>query len=208
MTEDEARDQLRRMVASATFPTLDGYELTDLLRLARRPDKWGVLDVGVPLPPGYDSPDWALGRTPANGEYPVWAPATVYALGVTVVPRRRTGRAYVVTTAGTSGSEDPTWPTSGTVTDGTVVWTETAVVVWQPTYDLNAAAAEGWRWKAGKTADRITFSSQGDNYNADQLHTHCLEMAKYYEGRSAPHTIRTTSPRIKPLDLSRLPRAN
>ena len=33
---------------------------------------------------------------------------------------------YCVTTAGTSGSSPPTWPSSGTVTDGTAVWTTTA----------------------------------------------------------------------------------
>lgn len=201
MTEDEARDQLRRMVASETFPTLDGYELSDLLRLGRRPDKYGTLDTGVPFPDG-------TSRTEGDGNYDVWAPSTAYAEGDMVVPRRRNGHVYIVDTAGTSGTDDPAFPTSGTVTDGTVTWSEVPyVMVWQPTYDLNAAAAEGWRWKAGKTADRITFSSQGDNYNADQLHKHCLDMAKYYEGRSAPRTIRTPSARIKPLDVTRLPRA-
>lgn len=32
------------------------------------------------------------------------------------------GRNYICTTAGTTGSSKPTFPTSGTVTDGTVVW--------------------------------------------------------------------------------------
>ena len=34
---------------------------------------------------------------------------------------------YRVTTAGTTGSSPPTWPNSGTVTDGTAVWTESFV---------------------------------------------------------------------------------
>jgi hypothetical protein len=213
MTEDEARDQLRRMVASDTFPKLDGYELTDLLRLGRRPDKWGVLDVGVPFPPDWVFPEDTLpgiGRTAANGEYPVWAPSTAYAAGAVVVPRRRNGHAYTAGGAGTSAAQDPAWPTAdlGTVDDNDITWTETNVVIWQPTYDLNAAAAEGWRWKAAKVTDRVAFGSQGDNYNADQLYQHCIDMAKYYEGRSGPRSIKVLSPRIKPLDTSSLPRAN
>lgn len=202
MTEDEARDQLRRMVASDTFPTLDGYELSDLLRLARRPDHFGVLDVGVPARDG-------TVRYAADGEYPVWAPGTAYAAGALVVPRRRNGKVYSCTVPGTSGSDDPGFPTTGTVTDGGVTWTAVPqAVVWLPTYDLNAAAAEGWRWKAGKTSDAIAFASQGDNYSADQLHAHCLEMARYYDARTGPRSIKTPSVKTKPLDVSRLPRAN
>lgn len=213
MTEDEARDQLRRMVASDTFPTLDGYELTDLLRLARRPDRWGILDVGIPLPPDYVgfNSNWlpyGYERTQADGDYAVWAPSTDYALGKMVVPRRRTGEVYVCQTAGTSGADDPAWPKDGTVTDGTVVWAESDVIVWQPTYDLNFAAAEGWRWKAGKTTDHVTFGTQGDNYNAEQLHTHCMDMAKYYEARTGSRSLKTRTARTRPIDMLRLPRAN
>lgn len=50
----------------------------------------------------------------------VWAAASAYSLGDLVVGA--TG-VYECTTAGTSGATEPTWPTSGTVTDGTVVWT-------------------------------------------------------------------------------------
>ena len=60
-----------------------------------------------------------------------WVPNHAYALGARVVCRIAYGtvarRAYVYecTTAGTShASTEPTWPTSGTVTDGaTLVWT-------------------------------------------------------------------------------------
>lgn len=201
MTEDEARDQLRRMVASDTFPTIDGQELTDLLRLARRPDWRGILDVDVPLPDGAT-------RTAAEGQYAIWQPSHAYTAGQTVVPIRRNGHVYTVAIAGTSGTEPPLFPTSGTVTDGTVTWTETnTAVVWQPTYNLNSAAAEGWRWKAGRTADRISFGTQGDNYNAEQMHQHCVDMAKYYEGRVF-QSVKVTSARTKPLDMARLPRAN
>lgn len=202
MTEDEARDQLRRMVASDTFPTLDGYELQDLLISARRPDRWGTTDVGVPSLSGEP-------RTAAEGQFDVWEPSKAYSAGDTVVPRRRNGYVYSCTVAGTSGTADPDFPmaTGATVVDGGATWQEFSATVWQPTYDLNAAAAEGWRWKAARTSNRIGFSSQGDNYNADQFHQHCLDMAKYYEGRRA-YSLRTDSIRTKPLDVVHLPRAN
>ena len=49
-----------------------------------------------------------------------WQATHAYALNATITAG---GKVYKVTTAGTSGSTAPTWPASGTVTDGTVVWT-------------------------------------------------------------------------------------
>lgn len=48
-----------------------------------------------------------------------WAGTTAYALGAKVVG---SARVYQCTVAGTSAAGAPTWPTSGTVTDGTVTW--------------------------------------------------------------------------------------
>lgn len=50
---------------------------------------------------------------------PSWQPTHAYAADATVTA---SGNVYKVTTAGTSGSTAPTWPATGTVTDGTVTW--------------------------------------------------------------------------------------
>lgn len=54
----------------------------------------------------------------------VWAAGTAYLLNDVRRPTINNGFVYVVTTAGTSGVTEPTWPTTAgsTVTDGTVVW--------------------------------------------------------------------------------------
>ena len=60
-----------------------------------------------------------------------WAATTAYVLNTTsvtssIIPTVENGRHYICTTAGTSGSTEPTWPstTGVTVNDGTVVWTD------------------------------------------------------------------------------------
>lgn len=53
------------------------------------------------------------------------------------------------------------------------------------TWDLRAAAAEGWRWKAAKVASRYTFSSDVHSHQRDQLQKHCLAMVKEYSASSA-----------------------
>lgn len=54
---------------------------------------------------------------------------------------------------------------------------------WTGTYDLNAAAAEGWRWKAAKVAGKFGFSSDGQTFNREQIHKACLAMAATYSKR-------------------------
>ena len=53
-----------------------------------------------------------------------WLPGVVRALNDKVYPTTlNTGiKYYICTTAGTSGTTEPTWPSSGTVTDGSAVW--------------------------------------------------------------------------------------
>lgn len=55
----------------------------------------------------------------------VWRPSTVYSTSDYILPTeaKRNGKFYKCTTAGTSGTTEPTWPASGTVADGTCVHT-------------------------------------------------------------------------------------
>lgn len=54
---------------------------------------------------------------------------------------------------------------------------------WQPTYDLNAAAAEGWRRKAGKVVASFDFSADADSFSESQVHAMCLEQARVYAAK-------------------------
>ncbi|HEV8071933.1 MAG TPA: hypothetical protein VGP76_29735 [Planctomycetaceae bacterium] len=59
--------------------------------------------------------------------FPAWAATTAYLAGAQVIPTPATGQVFTCTTAGTSGTTQPVWPSTpqATVTDGSVVWTDT-----------------------------------------------------------------------------------
>ena len=67
---------------------------------------------------------------------------------------------------------------------------------WVGTYDLNRAAAEGWRWKAGKAASRFGFTADGAQFNRQQTVEACERMAKTYAGK-----VISSVPVISPLSL-------
>ncbi len=56
-------------------------------------------------------------------------------------------------------------------------------VGWIPTFDLDAAAAEGWRTKAGRAVPRFGVSLDGDTLNRQQIYVHCLKQADAYARR-------------------------
>jgi len=51
---------------------------------------------------------------------------------------------------------------------------------WQPTYALNAAAAEGWRQKAARVAADFNFGANGATYSKGEVMAKCLEMEAHY----------------------------
>lgn len=110
-----------------------------------------------------------------------WVASTAYAVGDTVIPTVRNGLYFTVKTAGTSDATEPTWLASGDITDGTVTWEATDVA---PGYDLNRAAAQGWRLKAGKVANRYTMKDGVQTLNRSDFIKHCLMMAKEYSRKT------------------------
>jgi hypothetical protein len=160
---DDAVAELSDMVASSTDPALSAAELRRLLRIAQ------VADADKHEPDTYG----------------VWAGSAAWAINRTVTPTARNGYAYRVTTAGTSGASEPTWPTTigQTVSDGTVTWTCLEVALWTPSYDrmaLNLAASEGWRRKAAKLTDNEAFSADGAFLQPQLRRGDMLEMADRY----------------------------
>lgn len=54
---------------------------------------------------------------------------------------------------------------------------------WVPTWDLNRAALEGWRWKAAKAAWQYDFNADGANHSRSQVLEHCEKMIVQYQRR-------------------------
>lgn len=55
---------------------------------------------------------------------------------------------------------------------------------WEPTYDLNSAAAAGWELKAGKAAADYDFSRDGASHARSQVQKMCLAQAALYRGKA------------------------
>lgn len=180
MDEIEARERLERMVSVSSEPVLDSATITALLDAARRIDPYG--------------------NAPTNiAGVPTWTPATVYTIGDVVTADPAAGRWWRAVTSGTSAATQPSWPDLGTspgpygarVNDGPVLLWEDAGTHWSPTWDLAAAAAEGWELKAGLVAHRFTFTTDGQMFQVGQLIDHCESRAKHYRrqvvGNAAAH---------------------
>jgi len=80
---------------------------------------------GLGTPTAWNNANARIGVGDGDEGAPTWAASTAYAVGDKVVPTTKNGNIYECTTAGTSGTTEPTWPTTegATVTDGSVVWT-------------------------------------------------------------------------------------
>lgn len=54
---------------------------------------------------------------------------------------------------------------------------------WIPTYRLNAAAAEGWRWKSARASELISVDLDGERMSSNQVFEHCQRMIQTYSRR-------------------------
>lgn len=60
---------------------------------------------------------------------------------------------------------------------------------WDPTWDLNRGAAEGWRYKAGKIANDFDFTEAGMSAHLSQAVKHCQDMADHYRRKIVSNAI-------------------
>ena len=178
MTRDEARALLVAMIQADADPALDTDDVDRLVDRARRVDP--------------------AGNRPANvATAASWAAAHSYVAGDVITDGERWWRCDV---AGTSGTIEPAWPDLGgypvtgvTVLDDDVVWVDNGGA-WAETWDLRAAAHDGWLLKAAKCAGRVDFTDEGAQFRRSQIHAMCLEMADRYRRRGAGSvTIASTS---------------
>lgn len=61
---------------------------------------------------------------------------------------------------------------------------------WIPTYDLHAAATEGWRWKAGQLASQVNVSSDGTNVSSGSAFMHATKMIDEHRRRIWSGSVR------------------
>lgn len=159
--------ELKTLVAWQDEPQLDDDDLELIFTKSRR------IDVG-----GYRAERTQL-----------WEANTHYEIGDVVVPRsfdvydteRTDEHSYVVTTAGTSSSTEPTW--AETVSDSTITWERHEAAYWTPTYDLNYAAYLAWGIKASKAAGKIAITSEGATFHREQYLANCQKMQRFYASK-------------------------
>ena len=111
VTPAELRQVATRLTpTNETNPATDAI-LSDVIERASR-----MFDLICGVEPEYFEPAY----------YPVWESNHAYAVGDLITPTTRNSHVYRVTTAGTTGATEPTFPTSSaaTVTSGSAVFTE------------------------------------------------------------------------------------
>ncbi len=64
---------------------------------------------------------------------------------------------------------------------------------WQPSYDLNAAAAEVWTEKAGLVAYQFNYSADGSRMDAGTVQQNYERMAQHYASKARPRSVKITT---------------
>ena len=188
MDEATARARLERLCAADQDPALTVSDIGDILSMARRPD--------------------LAGNIPTNdADASTWAAATLITAGTVIRVDSDPARYWRALNTGVTSATEPTWASlagylvggsspgyeqnrqPATTVDGSVTWAD-AGGDWAPTWDMDAAAAEGWRTKAARAAGRFDFGEDGQQFSRSQVAAHCTAMAERYEKR-AVGSVRT-----------------
>lgn len=96
--------------------------------------------------------------TNSQDVFPAWRPSTVVIDDDVYLPTVLNGHKYQVTTPGTTGSSEPTWPTTvgGTVASGTVVFTEIGSTVLQQAGLTRAnVLKDTYKWPLGSMQSSV-----------------------------------------------------
>lgn len=119
---------------------------------------------GAALPPSWNTTAEELLRiamsfaTNSQDIYPVWPASTSVILNDFYLPSTPNGHRYKVTTAGTTGSSEPSWPTSagGTVTSGSAVFTEFgSTILQQAGLTRSNVKKDSFKWPLGSRQSSV-----------------------------------------------------
>lgn len=170
-----AQAEIESMVDADVDPTLTETEIERLVDRARQPDRAGNSPLNV--------------ATAAT-----WQAGTTYRIGDVIRTTLHGDRWFRVWVPGVSGATEPQWPNLANrvvnrtrVSDGSVTWEDNGTE-WNPTWDLDRAAVEGWRRKAGKVAGRFRFATDGQTFDRQQLYAHCISQMHEYRRRAIGST--------------------
>lgn len=128
----------------------------------------------------------AIGNATGNSSasVPKWAATTAKSLDNEVIPfTTQNGYTYRCTTAGTTGSSEPTWPTTigNTVLDGTAVWTCVRTLQY-----MSYRGIENWYGHIWKHTDGINVNNV--NGVGSQLYT-CNTKANFADNTSTNYSL-------------------
>jgi hypothetical protein len=56
---------------------------------------------------------------------------------------------------------------------------------WSGAWDLNFAAAEGWRWKAAAASANFNFATDNNRFDRSQVYAQCVAQADLYANKGA-----------------------
>ena len=130
------------------------------------------------------------------GTTPKWVASASHVLGDVIQPTADNGHVYKCSVAGTSAGTEPTWPrtSGGTVTDGTVHWTESGPY----NGGLSGSTQPTWPTGSGATVvdNGVTWTEFGMPGGTG---VHAVDITHAYPGRQAaaipaPFTGPTTVP--------------